>query len=195
VQVTLHTARALLQHHGQAPGHSSRRFEARRLSKYAAPSGSNGLAVARTVVIARTFAVGQRSLVVMRERAGGDLVEVFRHRVHLTSGTPAAKAANLIRVLDRLRHLIALPDVVATLFTVRVGIEAGAVSDSRRRSTASRASARRPCLRRPGGKRIAGELPCLRNQAQQRPLVVRHLLEVRDRPPGVGAVAAKPPPR
>jgi hypothetical protein len=50
----------------------------RRWRRYGLEQCSDVLA---HVVIARTFPVGQRSLVVMRERARGDLVEVFGHRL------------------------------------------------------------------------------------------------------------------
>ena len=86
-------------------------------------------------------------------------------------------------------HFVAVPDVELSLLALAVGIEArveGAIAGAH--------LARHPAddaARDVGKPRIAGHLREIRVQAEQRPVVVEHLLEVRNRPLRIDAVAAE----
>src|SRR5690606_20855925 len=85
-----------------------------------------------------------------------------------------------LRLVQAARRLVALPYVVAPFLALRVGVEAAGKAARRQLHLAHQP----PCrlLAYLAEQRLAARLPGLGVQAQQRPVVVEHLLEMRDAP-------------
>ncbi len=95
---------------------------------------------------------------------------------------------NLVFVQQR-THLLARPDVVLAFLVLRIGVERRIVAALRRLHLAHHPGC--GLLAHAREQRIAGNQPGVRVQLQQRSVVVKHLLEVRDQPVLIHAVAAE----
>ena len=95
----------------------------------------------------------------------------------------------IVRGRQKRPHLIRGPHVELALLALAVGVEARVEAAVRRAHLA-----RKPgddAARDLGVARVAGDAREVGVESEERPVVVEHLLEVRDRPLSIGAVAAE----
>ena len=107
-----------------------------------------------------------------------------RRRVRSAAPRPRSRAG-----VQQRAHLLARPDVELALLAVAVGVEARVERAIRRTHLAGHPAD--DAARHVREARFAGHPREVRVQRQQRPVVVEHLLEVRNRPLGIDAVAAE----
>src|SRR5712672_829860 len=87
-------------------------------------------------------------------------------------------------------YFLAAPDIELAFLMLAVGVERGVVPAFGRLHLADDPAGR---LRRAARiERVAGDEPGIGEQPEQRPVVVEHLLEMRNHPLRVDAVAAEP---
>jgi hypothetical protein len=131
---------------------------------------------------------------------------------HLQGGQPGLEIAGGVDVDQRAQPVglvgtqgvdqqIRTPQVIHALAAVAGQIVGIGVQGGRQQTLVGGHLAAQPAHRAPGGVGvqlaairvvIGGATPAARHRAQQQRIVVEHLLEVRDHPLGVGAVAVEP---
>ena len=124
-----------------------------------------------------------------RQAIGETQMPVLAFEVGRTIQAIAGREDRVFGGAEQRLHLASVPDVELAFHVLAIGIERRVVA----------AFGRLHLAHQPGGRLrsaarvqlLAAHQPRVGEQREQRPVVVQHLLEVRDRPFGIDAVAAK----